>query len=286
MRTLTVAAIQMAMTDKPAVNHEKLRDLVIQAAQAGAQLILMPELPSNYYFCKRQDPKYFALAESLEDAALIKLMQPLAKQYQVAMPVSFFERAGKVYFNSVAMIDATGELLGVYRKSHIPDGIGYMEKYYFSPGKSGFKVWQTQYGKVGCGICWDQWFPEAARSMVLDGAEVLLYPTAIGSEPHLPNYDSQPHWQCAMQGHAAANMTPVIAANRYGMEADESLSTVFYGSSFITDATGALVKLAARDQEEVLLTTFNLSELAKQRDAWGLFRDRRPDLYQRLTDEA
>ena len=207
-------------------------------------------------------------------------MQQLARELAVVLPVSFFEQAGPVFFNSLAMIDADGELLGLYRKSHIPDGPGYQEKFYFSPGDTGFRVWMTRYGCVGVGICWDQWFPEAARCMVLKGAEILLYPTAIGSEPLAPEWDSQAHWMRVMQGHAAANIVPVIAANRVGVETGEEYTLSFYGSSFIAGSMGELLQTAPRDEEAILLQSFDLEALRIQRQSWGVFRDRRPDLYE------
>ncbi len=282
MRNITISLVQMSMTNQVEENHEKLVSLIIEAAKQGAQIVLMPELPSRHYFCKQQNSQYFAYAETVEQCKLIQHIQKVAKEYKLVIPVSFFERLGQVCYNSVAMVDVTGEILGVYRKSHIPDGIGYMEKYYFSPGKEGFKVWKTEYVNIGCGICWDQWFPEAARSMVLDGAEILLYPTAIGSEPHLPEYDSKSHWQRVMQGHSGANIVPVIAANRVGVETDDGITTRFYGSSFITDHLGEIIEQADRNQTITLTHQINLDEVKKQRDAWGIFRDRRPDLYGRL----
>jgi N-carbamoylputrescine amidase len=226
------------------------------------------------------------MAESINDCLLIKEMQHIAKTHQVVIPVSFFEKVENTFFNSVAMLDADGSILGTYRKSHIPDGIGYQEKYYFSPGKSGFKVFKTRFGVIGCGICWDQWFPEAARIMTLKGADLLLYPTAIGSEPHLPDYDSKDHWQLAMQGHSAANMIPVLAANRYGIESDDAISTTFYGSSFITNNKGAKITESQRQGDDILYAEFDFNDLRDERISWGIFRDRRPDLYHALVDEA
>ncbi|WP_116964646.1 N-carbamoylputrescine amidase [Fastidiosibacter lacustris] len=284
--TVKVAVIQSKFSNDVDSNIIHLNQRVVEAAVRGAQIILMPELPSYWYFCKRQDPAYFAMAETLEECKLIGLMRKIAKEYQVVLPTSFFEKVGNTCFNSVAMIDADGSILGIYRKSHIPDGAGYQEKYYFSPGKSGFKVWQTRYAKVGCAICWDQWFPEAARIMALKGADLLLYPTAIGSEPHLPDYDSKDHWQRTMQGHAAANMVPVLAANRYGEESDSSIQTTFYGSSFITDGFGQKIAESPRQGDDILYASFNLKKLQENRFAWGLFRDRRPELYHDITAEA
>ncbi|MCF6766342.1 N-carbamoylputrescine amidase [Thiotrichales bacterium 19S3-7] len=283
MRIIRVAAIQFSMTDSYQANLEKAKEFVIEAAENKANLILLPELFQHQYFCKRQDPKYFRLAEEVSSSNTIDFFSTLAKSYQVVLPISFFEKDVNNFFNSLAMIDATGKLLGVYRKSHIPDGEGYQEKFYFSPGQSGFKVFDTLFGRIGCGICWDQWFPEAARSMVLAGAEILCYPTAIGSEPHLPEYDSKSHWQSAMLGHAACNMVPVIASNRYGIESDESVKTTFYGSSFISDHTGQILTKAERINDTILYHQFNLDEIAQARYSWGLFRDRRPELYNKLV---
>lgn len=276
---ITLAATQMACSADSAVNQAKAEALVRHAAAQGAQVILLQELFATPYFCKDQDPAWFDSAAPVEGNPLIARFSALAAELGVVLPLSFFERAGQAYYNSLAMLDADGQCLGVYRKSHIPQGPGYEEKYYFSPGDSGFQVWKTRFGRIGVGICWDQWFPEAARAMALKGAEFLLYPTAIGSEPQDPTLDSRDHWQRVMQGHAAANVMPVIASNRIGREDGQTCSLTFYGSSFITDPTGA--KLAELDREEsgVILAAFDRAALARQRAAWGLFRDRRPDLY-------
>ncbi|MCS6779999.1 MAG: N-carbamoylputrescine amidase [Geminicoccaceae bacterium] len=279
MRRITVATVQMAMGPERDANVARAEALVREAAGRGAGLVLLPELFSIPYFCKDQDPAHFALAAPIEGHPLLAKMSRLAAELGVVLPVSFFERANTAYFNSLAVIDADGRVIGVYRKSHIPDGPGYQEKYYFNPGDTGFKVWSTRVGCIGVGICWDQWFPEAARAMVLLGAELLLYPTAIGSEPHDPTLDSREHWQRVMQGHAAANMVPVVAANRIGREVGASCTVTFYGGSFITDNKGALLASAGRDVEAVLVESFDLDRLALERAAWGLFRDRRPDLY-------
>jgi N-carbamoylputrescine amidase len=256
----------------------------VRAATAkGAQVILIQELFASLYFCQDQKAEHFALARPFEGHPLIARMAKLAGELEVVLPVSFFERAGQAYFNSLAMVDAGGEVLGLYRKSHIPDGPGYQEKFYFTPGDTGFKVWKTKFGVFGVGICWDQWFPEAARAMALMGAEALLYPTAIGSEPPpAPPLDSRDHWRRVMQGHAAANVMPVIASNRVGRE---KLSTeiTFYGSSFIADQTGALAAEMDRSSEGVITASFDLDAIAVQRAGWGLFRDRRPDLYGALV---
>ena len=279
MREVTVAATQMACAWDRQRNLEGAERLVREAARRGAKVVLLQELFEAPYFCKDQRPRHFALAQPFEGNPLIARMSRLAAELGVVLPVSFFERSNNAHFNSVAMIDADGSPLGVYRKSHIPDGPGYQEKFYFTPGDTGFRVWRTRAGCIGVGICWDQWFPEAARIMALMGAELLLYPSAIGSEPLDPDYDSHPHWQRAMQGHAAANMVPVIASNRVGTEEGEGCTLAFYGGSFITDNRGAVVEQAPRDEETVLTATFDLDELASQRAGWGLFRDRRPDLY-------
>jgi N-carbamoylputrescine amidase len=291
MSELRVAAIQMAMTADPdwstevATNVATAERLVRQAADEGAQVILLPELFEGPYFCKEQLPEHLERALPLDDHTTVEHFAGVASELGVVLPISVYERSGQALFNTVVVIDADGSRLGHYRKSHIPDGPGYTEKYYFSPGDTGFRVWKTRYGTIGVGICWDQWFPETARSMALLGAEVLLYPTAIGSEPPDPSWDSSGHWQRVMQGHAGANLMPVVAANRIGPEPSSSGSTdiEFYGSSFIADATGALVAEAPRDSEAILTATFDRNELARQRTAWGLFRDRRPSLYGPLT---
>ena len=282
MSTVRVAAIQMACSDELQDNLAAAERLLRAAAGQGAQIILLPELFTGSYFCKRQRADYFAWAAPPETHPAIQTLQPLAAELEVVLPVSFFERSGSTYFNSVAVLDADGSSLGVYRKSHLPDGPGYQEKYYFTPGDSGFKVWSSRYAKIGVGICWDQWFPEAARCMCLDGAELLLYPTAIGSEPEEPEIDSQAHWQTVMCGHAGANMTPVIAANRIGCERDGEVAITFYGSSFIAGWDGQLLAHAGREQEAVIQAEFDLSALHELRAGWGLFRDRRPELYRRL----
>ena len=280
MRLVTVAATQFACSwDLPA-NADRAEALVRQAAGQGAQVILVQELFAAPYFCITQRAEYFDLALPMLGHPLIARFAALARELGVVLPCSYFERAGQVFFNSVAMIDADGTVLGNYRKTHIPQGPGYEEKYYFSPGDAGYKVWDTAFGRLGVGICWDQWFPECARAMALMGAEVLLYPTAIGSEPPAPGYDSQPHWETVMRGHAAANIMPVIASNRIGTEvAPEGTAVTFYGSSFIADQTGALIAKASRDAQEALIASFDLDAIAALRGSWGLFRDRRPDTY-------
>jgi N-carbamoylputrescine amidase len=280
MRNVTVAAVQMSMADDVAPNVEAAETLIRDAAAQGAQIVLIPELFEGRYFCIDQLPEHFDRARPLDGHPTIEHFRSVAAELGIVLPINVYERAGQATFNTVVMIDADGTALGTYRKSHIPDGPGYTEKYYFNPGDTGFRAWDTAHGKVGLAICWDQWFPEAARCMALAGAEVLLYPTAIGSEPPDPAYDSRDHWQRVMQGHAAANLMPVVAANRFGHEqgaADRAIT--FYGSSFITDPTGAKVAEAPRDGDAVLTATFDLDALQVQRAAWGLFRDRRPDLY-------
>jgi N-carbamoylputrescine amidase len=279
MREVTVAATQMACDWDRDRNVARAEALVREAAGRGASIVLLQELFESPYFCKDQSASHFALAHPIEGHPLVARMSRLAAELRVVLPVSFFERANNAYFNSLAMIDADGKVMGLYRKSHIPDGPGYQEKYYFNPGDTGFRVWHTKAGCLGVGVCWDQWFPEAARVMVLTGAELLLYPSAIGSEPQAPDYDSCRHWQRVMQGHAGANMVPVVAANRVGMEQGKSCSLNFYGSSFITDGVGEIVEQAPVRGEAVITAPFDLDSLAAARAAWGLFRDRRPDLY-------
>lgn len=279
-KVVKFAALQLTKSWDLEDNLAKAKKAIREAAQNGANVILPQELFAAPYFCKKQEAKYFELAEETENCRLIKEMSALAKELGVVIPVSYFEKAGNTFFNSLVMIDADGTVLDNYRKSHIPDGPGYSEKYYFSPGDTGFKVWQTKFGKFGAGICWDQWFPELARSLALHGAEAIFYPTAIGSEPQDPTLDSRDHWQRTMQGHSAANLVPVIASNRVGTEVDDGIETTFYGSSFITDHTGAKIAEAPRQGETIIYAEIDLATTAKARHAWGgLFRDRRPDLY-------
>ena len=278
-RTVTVAAIQMSMAVDVATNVATAERLVRAAAATGAQVILIPELFEGHYFCKDQRASELARALPIEGHPTIEHFMKLAQELGVVLPISVYERANNTLFNTVAMIDADGSMLGIYRKSHIPDGPGYTEKYYFSPGDTGFQVWNTRFGNIGVGICWDQWFPEAARAMALMGAELLMYPTAIGSEPPNPTWDSSMHWQRVMQGHAGANLMPVIAANRTGREVGVNNEIMFYGSSFIADATGAKVAEADREEETVLTATFDLNAVRAMRLGWGVFRDRRPELY-------
>jgi N-carbamoylputrescine amidase len=287
-RPVTVAAIQMSCTWDQRRNIATAERLVRQAAAQGAQIILLPELFETPYFCIEQDARHLNLARACEDNRAVQHFAQLARELAVVLPVSFFERAGPAYFNSIAIVDADGSNLGIYRKSHIPNGPGYQEKNYFSPGDTGFKVWPTRYARIGVGICWDQWFPETARAMALTGAELLFFPTAIGSEPPpAMAVNSRDHWQRTQQGHAAANLTPLIAANRYGLERSlqdpAALFLRFYGSSFITDATGAKLAEAPEEGDAVLVHTFDLEAIAQQRDNWFVFRDRRPELYGALT---
>ncbi len=287
MPTLSVAATQMACSwDLPA-NLANAEKLIREAASRGARVVLIQELFEAPYFCIEQDAKHFELATTVEQNPAIKKFQALARELELVLPCSWFERANRAFYNSLAMIDADGSLLGVYRKSHIPNGPGYQEKQYFNPGDSGFKVWSTRYGRIGAGICWDQWFPESARCMALMGAELLLYPTAIGSEPPpSPDWDSSGHWQRTMQGHAAANIVPLLASNRIGTEfatQDQDYTLTFYGHSFIADHTGAIVAEADDRSETVLVHEFDLDEIRRFRDGWGVYRDRRPDLYQAIA---
>tara|TARA_B110000014_G_scaffold253005_1_gene231926 strand:- start:761 stop:1645 length:885 start_codon:yes stop_codon:yes gene_type:complete len=277
-RKVTVAATQMACTPDIDANLANAESLVRKAAESGANMILIQELFALPYFCKDQLEKYFDLAEPISDSKVIQYMSKLAKELGVVLPVSFFERDNNVYYNSLVVVDSDGNVVSHYRKSHIPDGPGYQEKYYFSPGDTGFVVSKTSFGSIGVGICWDQWFPETARALVLQGAEILFYPTAIGSEP-VTGLKSRDHWQRAMQGHAAANMVPLVASNRIGMEQGEACALEFYGSSFIADQTGAIVEEASEVDEEILLYEFDLGAISGERTSWGLFRDRRPDLY-------
>ncbi len=286
MKQVTVAATQFACTDDRAHNLHSAERMVREAHARGAHVICLQELFETPYFCKDHDTRYFDLALPITDNPAVQRLQVVARELQVVLPVSVFERAGNVFYNSMAMIDADGSLMGAYRKSHIPESPGYHEKFYFTPGDTGFKVWPTRYGTIGVGICWDQWFPECARAMALQGAEILLYPTAIGAEPQDPTIDSQPHWQRTMQGHAAANIMPVIASNRIGVEQGGQWTVQYYGSSFITDHTGSVIEHADRLSESILTTSFDLDSIREYRRAWGVFRDRRPDLYGVLSSSG
>ena len=286
MRKITIAAIQMQCSTSVEENINKADTMVRKAAASGANIILLPELFERQYFCQERRYEYYDFAKSVEENDAVNHFKKLAKELSVVIPVSFYEKDVNVLYNSVAVIDADGTVLGVYRKTHIPDDHFYQEKFYFTPGNTGFKVWNTKYGTIGVGICWDQWFPETARAMAVQGAELLFYPTAIGSEPII-ECDSMSHWRRCMQGHAGSNLMPVIAANRIGLESVEpckenamqSSSLNFYGSSFMTDETGELLETASRDKEEILIHTYDLDEIAANRLSWGLFRDRRPECY-------
>ena len=280
---VTIGVVQFACSDDAAKNTATAVRLVRDAASRGAGIVLVQELFEGHYFCQEENPAHFARARPLDgDHPTLNVMKALSQELGIVIPVSLFERRNQAYFNSVVMLDA-GRELGVYRKSHIPDGLGYSEKFYFNPGDTGFKVWQTRFGSIGVGICWDQWFPEAARAMALMGAEILLYPTAIGSEPGRPDFDSMEHWRTTMRGHAGANLMPVAAANRIGTEQVGGKTQTYYGSSFIAGASGELIADAGREGEAVLLATFDRARLSSNRAAWGLFRDRRPDLYGALA---
>ncbi len=278
---VTLAATQMKCTWEIEDNIEKAKQLILNAAKKGANIILIQELFQTPYFCIEYDEKIFSLAKPFKNNPVILEMSELAKKLNVVLPISYFEVENNAYYNAIAIIDADGKILGNYRKSHIPDGPGYLEKYYFNPGDTGFKVWETKFGKIGVGICWDQWFPEAARIMALKGAEILLYPTAIGDEPR-SNYDSSSAWQRVMQGHAAANILPVVASNRIGTETVQGQSNGFYGRSFICDRGGSMLAEASKDKEEIITAEIDIEDNHLFRRNWGLFRDRRIDLYKEL----
>lgn len=292
MRNVTVAAVQMPCTRDVRENISTAERAVRNAALGGADIVLLPELFERQYFCQERRYDYYSFAKPVKENDAVLHFQKLAGELGVVLPISFYERDGNRLFNSVAVIDGNGEILGVYRKTHIPDDHYYQEKFYFIPGDTGFKTWQTKFGCIGVGICWDQWFPETARALALNGAELLFYPTAIGSEPIL-SCDSMPHWQHTMQGHAAANVMPVIAANRIGLEevipseenGGQQSALHFYGSSFITDETGGIRSQAPRDTAALLVESFDLDAIAQARLEWGIFRDRRPDRYQILTEK-
>ena len=291
MSKVKIAAVQMRCTEEREENIARAEEMVRRAAADGANIILLPELFETPYFCQQKNYDFYFLAERTEDNPAVKRFMQVAKETGTVIPVSFYEKYGNTFFNSIAIIDADGSLMGIYRKSHIPDDHFYQEKFYFTPGDTGFKVWPTKFGTIGVGICWDQWFPEAARCMALMGADMLLYPTAIGSEPIL-ECDSMPHWRRAMQGHSAANLIPVIAANRVGKEdvtpspenQNQSSSLTFYGSSFITDVTGEIIAGADRTSETVISAVTDLDENREFRQSWGVFRDRRPELYGRIME--
>lgn len=280
-RSITVGSIQTSYGPDLETNIAKTEAFVREAAGRGAEVILPSELFEGIYFCTRQDPKWFETARPVAEHPSVLRLRELAKSLGVVIPISFFEKDGPRYYNSIAIADADGEILGVYRKSHIPDGPGYQEKYYFRPGDTGFKAWNTRHGKIGVGICWDQWYPESARAMVLQGAEVLFYPTAIGSEPYDASLDTHLQWQRAMQGHAVSNAVPIVAANRIGLEDNDGAKQKYYGHSFISDHRGELVQKFDADDEGVLVHTFDLDLIESYRADWGFFRDRRTDLYAR-----
>lgn len=278
--TVRVAALQCALGGDHAQNSAKVEALLREAKRRGAQIALPPELFAGIYFCRREDPRYFAWAEPYADSPTVARFAALARELSLVIPISFFERDGQHYYNSIAIADSDGTVLGRYRKSHIPDGPGYEEKFYFRPGADGFKVWQTRVCTIGVGICWDQWFPECARAMALMDAEILFYPTAIGSEPEEPDFDSKDPWQRAMIGHAVCNVLPVVAANRIGREDDQT----YYGSSFIADHRGHKLVELGRDEEGVLVADFDLDKMREDRASMGFFRDRRPELYSVLSE--
>ena len=289
MRNVKYAAIQMKCCNSVEENIKKADKMVREAASNGANIILLPELFERPYFCQERNYDYYSYATPVNDNPAVKHFKEVARELNVVLPISFYERDENVFFNTVAVIDTDGSVLGIYRKTHIPDDHYYQEKFYFTPGDTGFKVWDTKYGKIGVGICWDQWFPETARCMTVMGAEILFYPTAIGSEPIL-EVDSMPHWRRCMQGHSACNIVPVVAANRIGEEivlpseanGNQSSSLIFYGSSFITNATGEITSQASRDKEEIIYVETDLDDNRNLRVSWGLFRDRRPEMYKEI----
>jgi N-carbamoylputrescine amidase len=282
MKNICVAATQMACTNNHDHNIVNAENLIIKAVEQGAQIVLLQELFETPYFCQEERAENFNLATTLKENKAVNHFASIAKKFNIVLPISFFEKNNNAHFNTVAVIDTDGSVLGIYRKCHIPDGPGYEEKFYFNPGDTGFKVWNTKYAKIGIGICWDQWFPEAARIMALKGAEILLYPTAIGSEPADNTVNSKEHWQTCMQGHSACNMIPVVASNRVGRESFNNSNITFYGSSFITDNKGSVIAQSNTEDEAIISTSFDLELYKQQRAAWGLFRDRRPSQYQGL----
>ncbi len=277
-----VAATQMSCSWEIEENITKAKKIIHDASDQGANIILLQELFQTPYFCIEYDEKIFRLAKPFKDNKIINEMSAIAKKLNVVLPISYFEKENNAYYNSIAVIDSDGKILGNYRKSHIPDGAGYLEKYYFNPGDTGFKVWDTKFGKLGIAICWDQWFPEVARIMTLKGADILFYPTAIGDEPRMSEYDSSFAWQRVMQGHAAANIISVVASNRIGFETVQGQTNGFYGKSFICDRTGEIIAEASRDKEEIITSEIDIEEDHLFRRNWGLFRDRRVDLYKEL----
>lgn len=291
MSSVKIAAIQMSCESNPDANIAHAEKLVRKAASEGSRIILLPELFERPYFCQERRYEYYEYATRTDENPAVQRFKDIARELNIVLPISFYEKDGTRLFNSIAMIDADGSIMGVYRKTHIPDDHYYQEKFYFTPGNTGFKVWNTRYGNVGVGICWDQWFPETARCMALKGADILLYPTAIGSEPIL-DVDSAPHWQRTMQGHSAANIIPVAAANRFGLEkvtpcrenGNQSSELLFYGKSFITDETGAILTEAERSGDVILSAEFDFDKIREERLSWGLFRDRRPECYSDITN--
>lgn len=281
MKKVKVAATQISCTWNREETLKKAESMVRKAKEQGADIILLQELFETPYFCQTESYEHLKIATSVKDNPAINHFKKIAKELEVVLPISFFERCNNTTFNSLVVIDADGTVMDTYRKTHIPDGHCYEEKFYFTPGDTGFKVWDTAYGKIGVGICWDQWFPESARIMALMGAEILFYPTAIGTEPILP-IDSQPHWQRCMQGHAAANIIPLVASNRVGTEIQENSSMTFYGSSFIAGPTGEIIKQMDRTEEGVIVAEFDLDEIRDKRQSWGVYRDRRPEMYGQL----
>lgn len=279
-RNLTVAVLQTKFGLTEETNIKNISNMIVESAGLGADIAVLPELFSGHYFCKTQDERFFELAKPWKNHPAVEAMQRIARDFDIVIPTSIFERDGPHTYNSVVMIDAGGEILGVYRKSHIPDGPGYQEKFYFRPGNTGFKVWDTRKGKIGVGICWDQWFPEVARSLVLYGAELLVYPTAIGSEPQDSQLDTSSRWQLVMRGQAIANVVPIAVANRVGVEDGQT----FYGNSFISNPAGEIVAELNRNEVGIKIAEFDLDEIARERSAWGFFRDRRPELYQTTSD--
>ncbi len=278
-RKMRVAALQAAFSRDMKANIATIDRLIRAAAKDGAQVILPPELFQGPYFCKREETEWFREAFPWREHPCVTALAPLARELNVALPISIFERDGQEYYNSLVMVDAGGDIMGLYRKSHIPDGPGYEEKFYFRPGNTGFKVWNTKFGRIGVGICWDQWFPESARAMMLMGAEVLFYPTAIGTEPENPTLDTQPRWRRAMIGHSVSNVVPVVASNRIGNEEGQ----IFYGSSFISDEGGDFLAEMGRTEEGFIAATIDLDHCDERRSSWGFFRDRRPELYGKIA---
>jgi len=283
--TIKIGTSQFScIKDNVKENINKSLDLASKAVSQKVNVFLLQELFQTQYFCSTQNSKFFDLAISFPDNEIFEVFSNFCKHHKIVIPISFFEKYGQNYFNSLVLIDSNGRLSDIYRKSHIPDGPGYNEKFYFTPGNTGFKVFNTEYGKIGCGICWDQWFPECARSMTLLGADIILYPTAIGSEPQDPNLNSKKHWENVMIGHSAANQIPIVASNRIGEEIEDDIKINFYGGSFITDHLGNIQAQMDSSTEGVISHEINVDEIRKFRQSWGNFRDRRPDLYKKICD--